>query len=493
VSLVVVDTPSYARLEGVDREDKILRIATSYRDKRAEFEVRRFQKNPWNRPPAVTPEEYQSQLEELRARVKGSVLLDQDGELRVPAGLAHVLADKLRGEVLDTVQAPPSRPYPWHRAPAWAARPYQEEAVDRLIEARHGAVELAPGTGKTKANLLAVKRLGLRTVVVSPFAAIVRQTHREFLEALGPRVVGVYGDGSHDLSHPVTIATAQALVRLQPGSKGWDFFQQKQVLSFDESHLTPAETVQKLCYGVLRDVPYRFFWSGTQLRTDGLQVVLDGIVGRILLTMDVEEAVRQGFLARPRFRMVELANGRSPRTDDPAKATREALFRSEAVNRTFGELVNRMVAAGRPALVLVDELDQFARLLPHLRYEARFAHACADAKTLKAKVPQPFWKVDTLELVDEFNAGRYPILVGTSCVGTGVDVRACGAGFYLRGGRSEIDARQSAGRFMRLHPGKSDVIVFDVDVTDGGLVHGHAEAREEIWRRVYPDFMRVRL
>lgn len=489
---VSLDRPAWALIGGVSASDPELVRLTSYTDRSAAYELLRFTKNPWSKQ-QLSAEEYAAKHARLTAAVKRSLLVVSDvGELWIPSGLASPVASALGVTVEgDERHRLPLRVRPWHRRSPKIPRDYQLQAAERLLAARHGAVALPPGTGKTLVIQELLRETGLSAVVFSPSRSIVSQTHRELVETLGPRVVGLYGGGKKDLERPVTVATTQSLLRV--AGRAADFFRAKRLMAGDESHTLPAEAMRAICLDLLGDVPYRFFLSGSQDRHDGLRPMLDGVIGPIVLEMTVEEAVRRGALVPQRTRMIEIRHGSPPRSKDPGKATRQVLFASRRINEVIGGLVNQMVDLGRPALVLVDELPQFACLLPFLRHPVRFAHGCEDRERLEEAVPPAYREADPLALADQFNEGAFPILVGTACLGTGVDLRATGAGFYLRGGKSENDMRQACGRFQRLHPGKSDVWVFDVDVTDGDIVHRHAEERLRIWRRIYPDVDRVSL
>lgn len=488
--LVVGDgeAPAWAEARGYEGREEVLEEHLAYRDERAAYAVKRFLESDHNRR-NLLEEVYVDQLAALKAAVHRTLLVRRAGKLLVPAGKVRDLGDLLGDLVQDRVQRPVAREMPWSTVPTKTLRDYQEACVRLLLEKRHGSIEIAPGTGKTLIALQLVKELGLRAVVCSPSSAIVEQTYQEFLAHLGPRRVGKYGDGAKDLRKDVTVATMQALHACKQDAA--EFFREKVVVVGDEAHQASADTFKEVCLDLLGNAPYRFWMSGSLIRNDGLQPLLEGIVGPVVFSMDALEAQRKGWLARTLVRMLRISNGTPCGLRDPARATREALFASKRANAVVAEVANRMAAAGRPVLIMVDELDQFARLRPLLRHEARFAHACRAKDRLKKAVPKDCWEVDVMRLVKDFNELRYPILVGTSCVGTGVDVRATGAGIFFRGGRSEVDVRQTAGRFMRLFEGKRDVVVFDVDVVDGGLVHKHALARHKVWSLISEDVQAV--
>jgi superfamily II DNA or RNA helicase len=489
---VVIDRPAWARAEGIPRAD--LEKLLGYRDQRAAYELQRFRRNPYNfqKYPAA---EFDARVEALKAQVDCNLLQEVGGMLRFPAGLAVRVANALGVRCNDFVAArlvdedgPP--PFEWHRDPDKTLRPYQRETVELLKRHRHAAAALSVGMGKTLVALHLVRELGERAIVMSPSSSIVEQTYDEFVSVLGRRRVGQYGAGRKDTKEDVLICTTQALLRVT-GSPAERSFRSRRVIVGDEAHGLAADAFSKICLDLLADAPYRLFLSGTLARHDGLQPLLDGVVGPTVKTMTLRDGVAGGFLVAPSFRMVGFRNGRDCTTGDPGKATQEALYRSPAANALAGALANQMVDAGRPVLVFVDELDQFARLLPYLRHEARFAHGGADKKRLVDKVPAAHHAAEALDLVRRFNNKEFPVLVGTSCLRTGVDIRATGAALWLAGGKSINDLGQGVGRLVRLFDGKTDAVWLDLDPLDGGIAHRHAEAREKAYGDIYPDVQRL--
>src|SRR5579872_6186503 len=97
-------------------------------------------------------------------------------------------------------------------------------------------------------------------------------------EHFGQANVGLYGDGRKDVGKLLTVGIDDSLTRIEPGSSAWEFFRNTKVFAADESHLCPAASLMKVCTGLAALAPYRFFFSGTQMRTDGLDLVLEGII-----------------------------------------------------------------------------------------------------------------------------------------------------------------------------------------------------------------------
>lgn len=494
--MVVLIRPTVARLVGYEDREGALREALSYVDGRADYELSRHKANRrWfiNRH---GQDAYKTRLEALQSE-RNKCLLFRDGEgFYTHSGLAERIATLFNDDItIDAgLQYRPCGTLPWANKPKHLMRSYQAEAKDLLLHHRHAGVEHCTGAGKSRTILEVVKVLGLQTVVMAPSKSIAGQLYKDFVNAFGTRYIGMYGDGKKQLGKRVTIAIGASLTRVEPDTEEWEFFSKTQVLCGDESHQLPAATLEKVCFGVLAAAPYRFFFSATQLRNDGLDKLLEGITGPIVHRLSVEDCVAMGHLARPRFTMISVKSNSGVNTKDANEMTRAHLYYNQRVNRIAADFANRMVELlKRPTVILIDEVEQFKHLQPHLKAAYAFAHGPLGEN--KAKVPKEYWESDVDKLVDDFNLGKIPILIGTSCIATGTDLRVTEAIIYLQGGKSEIQAKQGVGRGTRggtagsvVNPWtntiKTDCIVLDFDVTNVETTHRHANERRDIYRSV---------
>jgi superfamily II DNA or RNA helicase len=212
---------------------------------------------------------------------------------------------------------------------------------------------------------------------------------------------------------------------------------------------------------------------------------LEGITGPIVFRMSVREGIDQGYLAKPLFKVVRVKSASGYNSRDVNNMTRKHLLYNPAVNKAAGELANKAVdLLGHSVLILVDEIEQFSHLLPHLKHPAKFAHGGV-TKDNKGSLPPEYHDSDPAALVEEFNAGKLPVLVGTSCISTGTDIRAVKTMIYLMGGKSEIQVKQAVGRCTRKVPGKDNCMVIDFDVVNIESQHRHAQTRKLIYEDIY--------
>lgn len=528
-------TPTEAQLSGFDEgEISGIRKQLTYVDKRVDFAlsktsaaVRRWEK-PSVRAALVDKmgsATFEAKLAELRARrdalqaerKKCVLFQDVHGDYWTYSGLACRFGQEHDVTPVRAYDLPlPGHAVAWAKRPEYDLRPYQTEALAALLGAAArgpASVELPTGSGKSAVIRSLVKNLGLGAVVMAPSRSIARQLHKDFVEHFGPRLVGLYGDGKKEYRKLVVVAIDDSLALVEPETDAWAELSLKPVFIADEAHLTPANSLQKVCLGLMARAPYRFFVSATLRRTDGRDVVLEGIVGETVLRKTIPELVEDGYLAKPHFRMVQVRTLSNYRTPDANRMTKKHLYYNRLVNKVAGDLASRFVLdMRRPTLVLVKELEQFRELQRHLRVDARFAHGPLTKET-RDLVPEAYRADDPGQLVDAFNAGKIPVLVGTSCISVGTDTKVPGAVLYLMGDMSEISVMQGAvGRSTRggaksfvnnpwTGEQKRDCIVVDFDVVtevvrdpvtnepywdDSFIVHKHALARRKIYEEVGP-------
>lgn len=491
MTVLTIESPVTLRISDVD-DTSFLKTLLQYRDKKVDFELQKFRHSTWYAD-KYGRQAYQERLKELQdSRIK-SLLFEDDRGYWTYTGLAGSLARNLKAEEPESlVVYPEASVIPWSKKP-FDMYPYQREAYEALLKARHAGVEIGTGLGKSLIINYIIKALALKTVVMAPSKSIARQLYEGhdgrggFKAAFGSKYVGLYGDGRKDTGKLITVAIAASLTRIEPGDSAWKALSGTQVFVADESHLCPAVTLAKVCFGLLAAAPYRFFFSATQMRNDGLDMLLDSITGPVVYRMSVQEGIQKGYLAALDFTMAQVTSDSSFESRDANEMTRKHLYDNPRVNKCVAQLANSFASRNQQVLILIDELDQFNKIYGQLRYEVGFAHGGGSGE--REALPEAFRKADNADLVQRFNEGRLPILVGTSAVSIGTDIKANQATIYVKGGKSEIEVMQGAvGRSTRLHPevGKTRCQVIDFSVVNKEVLRRHADARQKIYETVAP-------
>lgn len=295
------------------------------------------------------------------------------------------------------------------------------------------------------------------------------------------------GNGKRKTDKLITVGIAQSVTKLQPNSKEWKDLSQAQILIGDESHLMPADTLEAICSGIAANAPYRFFLSATQLRNDGSDLLLEGIIGQIVLEKSLKELVDLKYLAKPNFIIIRSKSNSTYTSSDSLRMLNKHLYNNPIVHQTAAQLANQAVSLlNHQVLISIDHVEQFQYLLPHLKHQVAFAHGGV-TKANKTSVPERFHKSDPNKLVKAFNAGEIPILVGTSCISMGTDIKPVKSIFCLQGGKSKVKFMQLIGRGTRLVPGKTDFNFVDFMIENVETLKRHTFERYKIYQEAYEN------
>jgi|SRR5579859_489800 len=516
---IVLESPTKARLLGFDKDSKELTSYLSYTDKKIEFEASRtadtvkkwegksayyFKQSMGDAVYAERLQGFKAKLAELKAASKCVALFEDEQGLWTYSGLADGMAAKFKCPVEIGYKLPGSKALPYTKGKP--PRPYQTEAIEALlINSSKGpcAISLPTGAGKSLVIQELVKETGLRTLIMVPSVSIARQLYEGLIEVFTARYVGLYGDGKKEFRKQIVVGIDDSLAKVGPDHVAYEYLSAVDTFIVDESHLVASNTLSKVALELCAKASYRFFVSATQMRNDGLDIVLEGITGPVVYTKTLRELVDEGYLAKPVFKMVVVPSCTTLDTKDAGAMSRAHLFYNPHVYEKAAEIANNFVEhMKKPVVILIEELEQFKKLQKHLRGKFSFAHGPLTKETKKL-VPAEFHNTNSKDLVAQFNKGEIEILVGTSCIATGTDILVAEAGIYLMGGKSEIKIKQGLGRGTRGGPkgtvynpwtGKQKLtyIHVDFDVEDGLTVHRHAEARYKLYTETYAEPAKVR-
>lgn len=459
--------PSRIRVHGSPSELQHLDTELQFESKQVIEEIRRLKKNRW----FLNKHGMEALLEkvgELEAQKVVRMLQFESDRAALTYSGFYDRFDKAGFRASNVVDVSESNSWPVAKSRAHKPRYYQVAAKEALMAARHGAVSLPTGAGKTDVIMDLVRETGKRTLIMAPGESIARQLYKKLGEYLGVKRVGLYGDGRKDYKQDVVVGIAASLAKVEDPTLMWDHLSNRPVFITDESHLVAAATFKKVCAQLAAGAQHRWFVSATQFRNDGSDLLLEGLTGPVVYEKDLYELVDEGFLARPIYVCVGIPS-ESRYVGPYEDMITHHFYENKSLHKVAAQLAvkfHRMT--GLPSLILVDHVNQFGLLHPYLGNDVGFAHGGLTTAN-RDTVPQQFWKSDTEALVNAFNARDLPYLVGTSCISTGTDLQPTGALIYLQAGKSEIKVKQAIGRGTRLSEGKSKFYFVDFALQVDGL------------------------
>jgi superfamily II DNA or RNA helicase len=471
----IIESPIKAYIYDYENDFDRLTRALTYKNISVQFQINKLYQNLWFRK--SNPEEWKRQIDQLKQALITQLIFDDNGRKYIrPGSIPYLKEYGINIEVVNNVKYPNPKPRPWYNKLPFELYYYQKEAVEKLIEAKHGAVSIATGGGKSACIMSIVRNLGLKSIIMTPSSSIFRQLLKEAEFLFGKASVGALGDGIKRLGKPIMVCVSKSLTTLDKNSKEYKELSEYEVLLGDESHTLPAETLEQVCHGVLANVPYRFFFSGTQVRGDGSDKLLHSIIGPVVYTLSTAEAIQGGFICNHEFVIKKVSSKNKRKYSDPLKNKREHFLKNEEIADFIAKIATAAYQTkNHKTLVLVDELSQISLLIKKLTIPYAYAHSATDKKELEKLGLE---KVDSEESIEKFNKGEVAILIGTSAISTGVNIFPTHHTFNWQGGSSETKTKQGAvGRSVRLlekskykdyHPPKEKSIIwdFDVDIDD---------------------------
>jgi superfamily II DNA or RNA helicase len=477
---VIIESPTEAILSGSDAELQAAKEYLVYTHTGNAMMLRRHLKNVrWRNSDPVG---WKKAANDLQAKVNHRLYEEfGDGLIKIRPGSIHYLQKKgFDINVITKVSYQSPKPQRWYSPLPFELHPYQKESVEKLLEAKHGTVTICTGGGKTAIIMKLARELGLKTVIMTPSASIFNEILKGFEAHFGKDSVGALGDGKKRLGKKFIVAISKSLTNLKPGTKEHDEIASAQVLLADEAHTLPASTLEEVCHGVLKDTPYRLFFTGTHVRNDGTQKLLEAITGPVVKTLSTKEAIENGYVCDHEFRIVKV------KSTTPLFQGRDALEMKRKHflhNKNIAELASKIALSAYQAkkeqtLILIDEVKQIDLIMPFF-----------DNKGLT--IATAIGNNDPGEAVDAFNTGRAQVLIGTSCISTGTNIFPVHHMINWQGGSSEIKTKQGAvgrsvrklkgSKYEKFHVPKEKSIIWDFDVIGIDDMERHLATRIDFY------------
>ena len=240
-------------------------------------------------------------------------------------------------------------------------KPWQEPAVEAILDHEQGIYKAPSGSGKTVAVLIAIQRLGCKSLVIVNTKDILWQWRKRVSEHLGDDYpCGQIGGNIFAVSPYITIATAQTLHSRFEKLREEGFFDEFSFVCLDECHHAQAETYNRILnrFGAR----YRIGVSATPDKTGDFALATN-VLGPIFHETRPEDCTN---LMRPTvIRVVTnffyaFRGNKSARERSNYAQMITAMVRDEDRNRLI--VSNIMRNAGHHQLVVSKRLEHLATL-----------------------------------------------------------------------------------------------------------------------------------
>lgn len=352
--------------------------------------------------------------------------------------------------------------------PSVELRDYQRTALDRMVTARQGHVVMPCGAGKTVTGLAAICAIGQPALVIVHTKDLLDQWCEQIRELVGIEP-GVYGGGKKHLGE-ITVATVQTLVRMDAEALD-ELASYFGCVVVDEAHHTPASTFQQ----VLNEIParYRFGLTATPTREDGLTPLLRMTLGAELFAIDYTELVERGHLEQPAIKIIETGFQYDYFSQEDYQGCMAALCEDPDRNELIADIAAGDALNGHSVLVLSDRVEHC-----HAIAKSIAAGFLTDLEAPPVVLTGDVQSKDRAIILEAFKSGQIKILIATTLADEGLDVPRLSRVILAYPGKSVARTTQRLGRLMRLFPGKSAPVLYDL--VDKNVIPLWRQARKRI-------------
>ncbi len=350
-------------------------------------------------------------------------------------------------------------------------RPFQQEAVNRMLAKEFGTLSSPTGSGKTIMALYIVAQRRQPALIIMHTKDLVHQwiaRIKSFL-SIPEEEIGLIGGGKMVIGEKMTVALVQSLYKCAEKVS-------PHIGNFivDECHRIPSRTFTDAVTEF--DSRYMLGLSATPWRRDKLSKLIFWHLGDVHHEVDKNYLIEAGFVlpADVIFRETDFRPFHDP-VMEYSKMLSELTTDDERNRLIAADIARESQDTPGVCLVLTDRKKHCETLQAIMKYKHNVS---ADILTGDLSSSQ------RLEIVQRLNQGRVKVLIATGqLIGEGFDCRQLSTLFLATPVRFSGRVLQYLGRVLRPAPAKSSARVFDyVDIHVDPLMAA-AKARRKVYRR----------
>jgi superfamily II DNA or RNA helicase len=347
-------------------------------------------------------------------------------------------------------------------------KPFQQEAVDKMLFRDMGTLDAPTGSGKTVIALDLVAIRKQPTLIVVHTKELLNQWIERIHKFLGiPKdEIGIVGNGKKKIGKQITVALVQSLYKI-----ALDVAPHIGFLIVDECHRTPSRTFTEAVSAF--DCKYILGLSATPWRRDRLSKLIFWYVGNIIHEVDKENLVESGDVLQAE--VIPRETGFNPLSDPSSEYTKMLSEVTQDYDRNrliVGDIAKEAVNSGGIILVLSDRKTHCNT------FQEMLAGRGIKSEVLTGDTPDNERKA----IVESLNKKQVKVLVATGqLIGEGFDCKELSTLFLTTPIRFDGRVLQYLGRVLRPAQGKGKPKVYDYIDKNVGVLKAAAEAR----RRVY--------
>ena len=347
--------------------------------------------------------------------------------------------------------------------------PYQETAVQAVINGYYGILQSKAGSGKTQMGIALIKEYGRRTLWLTHTVDLLNQSKERAERYMDSSLIGKITEGKVAIGKGVTFATIQTMCKLDLSQYKdvWD------VIIVDECHRVAGTPTQMSMFAkVLNSLSarHKYGLSATVHRADGMIQATFALLGDVVYTVP-DEAIADKVM---RVGIAPISTG--------VKISRECLNTDGTLNYT--KLINYLCEdayrntlirnhiirdSDKSCLILSDRLEHLETLMNTLP-----SHLRGKGVMISGKMTSKKGKTEREQALEDMRTGKKKYLFATySLAKEGLDIPCLERLFMVTPQKDYAVITQSIGRIARTYEGKADPICYDFVDDIGYLVKSY--------------------
>jgi len=342
-------------------------------------------------------------------------------------------------------------------------RPYQVDAINKLISEDGGILAMPTGSGKTRTTIEFLKKANFGRALVVVTTVDLKNQWKE-------QVV--------NMNWNVEVKTYQSLISKNNkiDLNAYD------IVIFDECHHVSANTLFKIAMNCnratligLSATPYRAY------KPETMKII--AAVGEIVYSISLRELITQGYLCDAEIRVIENLEQecKVEYWDNYNDVVNKFIVNNKVRNRRIYFYAYALSAEGT-VLILVDKIKHGEKILNELKLYIHKEYLGDDTENKIVFVHGS--SKNRKQIFEDVKKGKYDIVIASKIYGEGVDIPNLTSLILAGGGKSSVKIIQQIGRLLRLFPGKSKAIIYDFN-DDVKYLKKHFEARYETYKDLF--------
>ncbi len=260
--------------------------------------------------------------------------------------------------------------------------------------------------------------------------------------------------------------TIQSLASLQKSNELSHLVCDIDALFVDEIHHAGSKSYTDLLHEISH-IYYRFGFTGTFLRNDSKSLDMWGFLSNKLYSYKASKAIQEGYLTPTKLKIWDV------------KGKRHQNYQKEYTANYCG---NPEMLGIIQEILLNNSEDQILILVKQKDKSGKIIHEFLNTLNIDNRyISGDDKKEDISSTISDFNDKKFNVLIGSSVIGEGIDVRSTDHLIMAQGGKSEIVIVQAVGRCVRLFEGKKEAFIHDFNFIGTKYMKKHLLQRLNVY------------